>query len=172
MKNIELTKILVTHDGSECASAIIPYVKSLGKTLRAKIILLRVIGPFIPEFGYGGTPDIGPLISSITYGITSSELAKEVKKTATKELETIKKELDKAGLKDIKVIVLEGYAPDIIQYIAKKEKISLIMMATHGMTGLRKTLLGSVTEQTINSSTCPVMTIRPIKDHKRKVLEK
>ncbi len=168
MKKIQFKRILVTHDGSDCASAILPYVTSLENTLNAEIILLRVIGPFITDYGLSGMIDIGPLASSMSYGIHADELAREVKKVSLKEMDIIKNNLIKSGAKKVKTIVLEGYAPEVIQYIIKKEKIDLIMMSTHGRTGLRKALLGSIAEQTIHSSSCPVFTVRPKEIPKKK----
>lgn len=163
MKRIEFKKILVTHDGSKCASAILPHVVSLGGTLNAQVILLRVIEPLVPDFGLASMSDIGPLTSSISYGVEIADLTKEVKKAATKELENVERELSKMGLKKVRHILLEGYAPEIIQYVVKKEKIDMIMMSTHGRTGLRKILLGSVAEQIIHTAPCPVFTVHPNK---------
>ena len=167
MRNVKYHKILVTHDGSECASAILPHVKSLSSFLKSKILLLRVIDPYVWGVDVSGVPDIGLFASAVT-PLSVTQLANETKKAAKKELEEVKKELENMGVRKIEARVIDGYAPEIIQYIIKKEKIDLIMMATHGRTGLKKVLIGSVTEQIIHSATCPVYTVKPSRARLRK----
>ena len=167
MRNIKYHKILVTHDGSECASAILPHVKSLSSVLKSNILLLRVIDPYVWGVDVSGVPDIGLFASAVT-PLSVRQLANETKKAAKKELEEVKKELENMGVRKIETRVVEGYAPEVIQYIVKKEKIDLVMMSTHGRTGLKKVLIGSVTEQIIHSSTCPVYTVKPFKVRAKK----
>lgn len=60
-----------------------------------------------------------------------------------------------------------GSPPSEIVRLAAAEKFDLIVMGTHGRTGLKHVLLGSVTEQVVRTSPCPVLTIRsaPVAEH-------
>lgn len=62
---------------------------------------------------------------------------------------------------DVKQIVSSGVVADEILAVAHKEKVSLIVIATHGHTGWRHLVFGSVTEKIMRQATCPVLTIRP-----------
>jgi nucleotide-binding universal stress UspA family protein len=57
--------------------------------------------------------------------------------------------------------VLQGHAAKQIIGLARTEDIDLIVMGTHGFTNLEKMILGSVTEEVVRSSPCPVLTVRP-----------
>jgi nucleotide-binding universal stress UspA family protein len=52
---------------------------------------------------------------------------------------------------------------------AEKENVDLIVMSTHGRTGLRHVLIGSVTERVVREARCPVLSIRPAEAAKAKV---
>ena len=161
MKTIDFKKILLPHDGSECASMILPHAASLAKTLHAEIVLLHVTTPYIHEFSFSGLYDIGTPTSSGAYSQFLQDMTKKIREAATKDLEKVKQELITKGVKKVTSKVLEGYPPEIILYTAQHEKIDLIMMSTHGRTGLKKVLIGSVAEQIIHQATCPVFTVHP-----------
>jgi nucleotide-binding universal stress UspA family protein len=64
--------------------------------------------------------------------------------------------------KDVKVRTLVGHGPaaDEIVLIAKKENADLIVISTHGSTGLERLVFGSVAEKVVRLSECPVLTVR------------
>ncbi len=161
MKTINFKKILLPHDGSECASIILPHAASIAKSSHAEIILLHVTTPYVHEFSYSGLYDIGTPSSSDTYHQFLQDMTKRIKESAIADLKKVKEELLSAGVKKITTKVVEGYPPEIILYIAQREKIDLIMMSTHGRTGLKKVLIGSVAEQIIHQAACPVFTVHP-----------
>jgi len=57
--------------------------------------------------------------------------------------------------------IVEGRAADQIAKIADQEKADLIVIATHGESGIQNFIFGSVTERTVRIARCPVLTIRP-----------
>jgi nucleotide-binding universal stress UspA family protein len=57
-------------------------------------------------------------------------------------------------------VVVEGYAAEEIAAVAEQRGVELIVMGTHGRTGMRKVLLGSVAERVIAIAPCPVLTVR------------
>ena len=71
-----------------------------------------------------------------------------------------KKVLSAVGI-DVRKVVRTGVAfVEIIDY-AKTEGIDLIVMGTHGRSGIEHILIGNVAEKVVRKSPCPVMTIRP-----------
>jgi nucleotide-binding universal stress UspA family protein len=57
-------------------------------------------------------------------------------------------------------LLLDGAPHDQIPRAARRNRADLIVIGTHGRTGLSKVLLGSVAERVIRSATCPVLTVR------------
>ena len=60
----------------------------------------------------------------------------------------------------LSVRVEAGEPSDLILQVAKEGRVDLIVMGTHGRTGLSRLLIGSVAEAVLRRSTCPVLTIR------------
>jgi nucleotide-binding universal stress UspA family protein len=65
-----------------------------------------------------------------------------------------------AGRTVIPAVVEGSPKTEIIQY-ARKRNIDLIVIATHGRTGLAHVLIGSVAETVVRTAPCPVLTVRP-----------
>jgi len=137
-------KILVPLDGSEVAECVLPHVKALADgNERVSIIFLYAVAPL----------DI-PLIN-IRY---RNKILTDAKKAATSYL---KKILESSGLSDLaesKVIV--GKAADSIVDFAIKNKMDLIVMATHGLSGVSRWLYGSVADKVVHESPTPVWLIK------------
>ena len=71
----------------------------------------------------------------------------------------------------LKILIPVGTPTSIVE-TAKKLKVDLIIMATHGRTGLTHLLMGSVTEHVVRSATCPVLTLRAGKVARRKTAKR
>ena len=67
----------------------------------------------------------------------------------------------------VKGLVVVGNPFEDIVRAAKRQRADLLVMGTHGRTGLRKALLGSVAERVLRTSICPVMTVRGAKGQER-----
>lgn len=140
-------KILVPLDGSELAELALPYAEELAEKLDSELILINVRTP-------GEDPN-NP--EHRTY------LSKMV---ATVE-EDIKKSTDLSPGQKIKVDsaiigrhgILVHAAEEIVDY-AETENTSLIVMVTHGRTGIKRWALGSTAEKVIRAAKCPVLVIR------------
>ena len=57
-------------------------------------------------------------------------------------------------------VLVDGWPPDQISEVARERGAGLIVMGTHGRTGMRKLLIGSVAERVIALAPCPVLTVR------------
>jgi nucleotide-binding universal stress UspA family protein len=60
---------------------------------------------------------------------------------------------------NVRKIVLEGNAAEQIVDLARSEKADIIVTATHGLTGWRKFIFGSVAEKVVRLAGCPVLTV-------------
>lgn len=158
MKKIIYKRILMTHDGSKLASKAIPHALSLSEYLNTDLVLLRVIESVDQELTTIDPMGMTPPIPA--FGNNALKIVQADKGKAKKELEKIKVELNDLGTRKVETVILEGYPPyEIINYV-KNKKIDLIIMSTHGRSGLGRIMLGSVTDYIVRHSPCPVLVIR------------
>ncbi len=148
--------ILVTTDLSEASEAAFDYAKEQLKLMgkdKSKITLLKVIASLPPasiKFEYGlALPD-------------KKGMLEKVYKHASEQIQEIA-EKQFAGLPVETTVVKPKKAvyQEIINF-AEKNNVSLIVMSTHGRTGAKHFLLGSVAERVVRRSPCPVMIV-PVK---------
>ena len=82
----------------------------------------------------------------------------------TVDLEPLRKRLQQLRPEDQKVLVehllVQGGAAEEILQVAQERKCDLIVMGTHGRTGLGRLLMGSVAEQVVRKASCPVLTVK------------
>ena len=141
-------RILVPLDGSELAEAALAKANELATQNNAELYLLRV---FEPEQALAA-----PVSAFDTYHLVVS--VKEVKERASAYLEEIK-----AIYQDLAVtpLVVEsiGNVGKMIASQATEHDIDLIIMTSHGYTGFRRFVMGSVTTETLKQAECPVLVI-------------
>ncbi len=134
-------RILVPLDGSECAENILPKVEKLATELKARICLLRV--------AYAHTfPGVDP---------TDAEV--KVVREAEGYVGKIQERLKAEGF-DVDWHVRYGdEAEEILDHIGQKE-VDLVAMSTHGRSGVKRFLLGSVAEKVLRHSPKPIFLVR------------
>jgi nucleotide-binding universal stress UspA family protein len=88
------------------------------------------------------------------------------RKDAERELSMLSAEATRAGVKNRFGVEL-GRAPDQILKVATEEEVSLIVVATAGRGGARRTMFGSVADDLVRRAPCPVLTAGPIRQGKR-----
>ena len=136
-----IKRILVPVDLSEASVDALDYAIDFAKTSKAEIIILFVIEPLY----HAG--DLGLLLE-------------EQHRIGRSELTQLERRVTKARLK-CSTRVQRGTPYIEIVAIAKKLKVDLILMGTHGRTGLSHLVLGSVTDRVVRLASCPVLTVRP-----------
>jgi universal stress protein A len=144
---LPLKKILCPTDFSEPSHKGIEAAVEMAKTFQAELILITVITP-VPPAGAPGMPT----------GFMAEEYYKEMQEHSGKALEEIKMEKSREAVK-MKSVVALGNAADEILKRAESEKVDLIVTATHGWTGWRRLIFGSVAEKIVRLAKCPVLTI-------------
>lgn len=139
---VQLRNILIPTDFSDYASVAIEYGSTLADAFAAKVHLIHVL-----ETHLSAVPVFGG-------GLAVSSNVSESKSTAQKMLAEL------AEGRDMTLCTLDG-PPflEILRY-AEQHDIDMIVMGTHGRSGLEHVLLGSVAERIVRKSACPVLTIR------------
>jgi nucleotide-binding universal stress UspA family protein len=152
-------KILIPLDGSELAECALSHVKNL-KLVEdgsgAEVTLLNVI-----IWDYNPHPEDAKDGASIDIEAHRKNIRKKLLNDSGKYLADAKSRL---GYEDIKVktVSLDGIrAADTISDYAKNNGIDLLIIATHGYTGLKKMMLGSVALELLHDAHMPVLLIRP-----------
>ena len=133
-------KILVPLDGSDAAEAILPFAQEVAATCGAELLLVTVV------------QQVGVWDATLTLQVMEKEdhvageyLAEQIAKTGGKA----------------KSSVLQGDAAEAILSAADNEKADLIAISTHGRSGLRRFLFGSVATKLLEAAKVPVLFLRP-----------
>jgi nucleotide-binding universal stress UspA family protein len=147
---IEFKRILVPLDGSPLAEKSLPAAVALAQKFGSQIIVLRVLDIPVPT-----PPTSHP---EVTIGWVR-EARQHAHEEAESYLETVQGELDQQGVKTR--ILLRDTAPaeDILD-VAGAEDIDLIIISSHGRSGLARWTFGSVADKVARHSPCPVLLIR------------
>jgi len=140
-----MQRILIPIDFSDTSMAAAEYGCELAARLGASVTLLNVFSA-----GIVAMPDA-------VYSPTEAELD-AMSHAARAHLQSLAAKLERERL-SIECVALEGLASDAICAFAAREHADLIVMGTHGRSGLSHLLLGSVAEHVLRHASCPVLTI-------------
>lgn len=149
-KPINLKKILVPVDFSKCSQKAVTYAVAFARQFKASITLLYVLQPYLLPGDYAG-------------GVDYALMEKEIETNSKRELQTM---LEKLIAKDVpaKARLELGRPVDQICRVAKDQNFDLIVISTHGHTGLKHVVLGSTAENVVRHAPCPVLTVR-VEEH-------
>jgi len=145
-----LKSIVVPLDGSELAESVLPTVAELAKTLKLEVVLFRAYS--IPYSVYSSAEGY--------YAVDYEELLKAMREEAVDYLEKKTEAVKKLGIDKVSCVAKEGFAADEIISLSRKPPDNLIAMCTHGRSGVKRWVLGSVTETVVRHSADPVLVIR------------
>ncbi len=139
--------ILVPMDFSKHSQSALIEGQNIAKSFNADLILLHVVEDPIPPAYYLSANDK-----------TLKDLFKTTAKHSRNKLLDISKELDIK--QNFKIEVIKGHVASSITKYASDNKVDLIVMGSHGYSGLTHFLLGSTTEKVVRSAACPILTIK------------
>ncbi len=144
----QYSKILYATDYSKASARALDEAIALAKQNAAELLVLHVIDPVPP---YVAGDDIG-----------GAELYMKLEETTKQDAETSMNKLMEK-LRKLKVnaksLLLRGTAPEQIVKTAKSRRANLIVIGTHGRTGLSKLLMGSVANKVVSTAHCPVLSV-------------
>ncbi|MBW2285965.1 MAG: universal stress protein [Deltaproteobacteria bacterium] len=138
-------RILVAVDGSDYSKMALDQAISLGATCNSTIFVVSVIDL------YPGQLAVAPSLEE--------KLAAEVRQ----HLEEAKAKVDAADIPCETIVHIGGQPHEAIIQEAKQKDIDLIVMGTHGRTGLARVLMGSVAQKVIGHAPCPVLVVPTLK---------
>jgi len=143
---INLKTILVPSDFSECSDAALRYGVELARKFGATLHVLHVIqDPATQPWAAEG------------FGVPMLDVVDQWQKDARERLaESIPPE-DRA--RAVVTCAIASPYPEILRY-ASEHEIDLIVMGTHGRSGVTHMLLGSIAEKIVRRAPCPVLTVR------------
>jgi nucleotide-binding universal stress UspA family protein len=145
------SKILVPTDFSEDSKLALSYAIELAQKFSAEIIVVHVDQPLAPV-----------MVSELNPGLdvgTMNRIAEEQRLLALRELDQTSARLRESGVKSRGLMRVGAPFLEIL-HAAQTENVDLIVMGTHGRTGLAHVLIGSVAERVVNKAPCPVLTVR------------
>jgi nucleotide-binding universal stress UspA family protein len=139
----DVENVLVPTDGSDGARAAARPAGAIAMANDATVHALSVVD-----------------IRSMGVDVRSDLILDELQTVAESAVGTIEADLTEAGVQSIRTHIVEGIPYREIQSYVDDHDIDLVVMGTHGRTGLERYLLGSVTEKVLRTSPVPVMTVR------------
>jgi nucleotide-binding universal stress UspA family protein len=144
---MQIKTILFPTDFSQGARAAMDHAVSLAGDYKARLVLLYVI------------QDISIAEWYIPSSLSVTDLVEDMQKSAWKEMDKWAAEVS-AKVKEVEKMVVRGVPFVEIIRTAKEKNADLIVIGTHGRTGIDHMLFGSTAEKVVRKSPCPVLTVR------------
>ena len=141
-------RILWPTDFSPLAKAALPHAVGLASAAGAELVLLHVL----PSLAAYTAPELA--------GALSVSLQRQSRVAAQRQLHRLETQVKGPNFRTHTVLT-EGVPFDQIVRAAKRLRCDLIVLATHGRTGLVHAIMGSVAENVLRRAPCPVLTARP-----------
>jgi universal stress protein A len=144
---LRIKRILAPTDFSDYSKKALHYAVRFAEQFGATLTVLHVVEPVIPTTdGFGAFQ-----VPAIDVGVLQKNAAASLASLVGDEVDE---------LVPVKTLVRCGPPSQEIVSVAKDEDIDLIIIATHGYTGLKHLLLGSTAERVVRHAPCPVLTVR------------
>jgi glycine betaine transporter len=139
--------ILVPHDFSDTAQGALAYAIALAKKLGARLTIVHAFE--VPAYGYAE-------------GIAlTAEIIEGIQRSCEEGLRSVADKASQSGLQ-VEAVLRQGPAWSEVDRVAREMAVDLVVMGTHGRTGLSRALLGSVAEKVLRTAPCPVLTVRSL----------
>lgn len=152
-------KIMLTNDGSEVAALAIPHVVTVAKGAGAPVVVVQVVDSVAQLISR-----MTPMIEPVPSGEMTVDLAEDIERSqqaaAEENLGKVKSYLESQGISNVSTHVASGVAGDAIIEAANELGCDLIVMATHGRSGIGRVLLGSVADHVVRNAKQAVLLVR------------
>jgi nucleotide-binding universal stress UspA family protein len=143
-----IRRVMHASDFSPASRAAFAEAVEMAETNRAELVVVHVLTPVMPVAGEGMIPPQ-----------TWEDIERSARASAQKSLGALLAKAKKAGVR-ARGVLLDGVPHEAIVRAVKSQRPNVLVMGTHGRTGLAKFLLGSVTSRVVALSPCPVLTVR------------
>ena len=144
-------RILVATDGSTLSKKAVTSAISLAALSGAELVAVKITPRYPQSYFEGSLP------------LSQTEVTKIEKQwadSAQTQLDAIAKAAKGKGVNAKTVVVKADIVSDALIATAKKQKVDLIVMASHGRRGIKRLLLGSETQQVLTHASIPVLVLR------------
>lgn len=148
--SLQLRKVLLPTDFSGCANYAMSYAASIARATGATIICVHVVEPIVPAVGYTGLAEPMPI----------ADISEQLEDSAERELPQLAECEEFNGL-DVEEVIVHGDAAAEIVRVAAEQEVDLIVVSSHGRTGLGRILFGSTAEAVVRHASCPVLVVKP-----------
>jgi nucleotide-binding universal stress UspA family protein len=153
---VSFDAIIVPLDGSTLGETALEPAIELARSMQMEIVLVRVYE--LPATAYYRGEDFPSAAQAFVPSY--AELVAAMSREAREYIESKVNELRGRGLEKVRGQVMEGKAAEEIIKLARSTKGSMIAMCTHGRSGLKRWVLGSVTEKVVHHAGSPVLVVR------------
>ena len=150
-------RIVVPIDFSPDSLNALAYARDVAARFRAELLILHVVD----QTYLASTPELS--LANPAFG----KLLEEQWRIANTQTERLGADLKKQGQR-VRTVVKRGTPAHVIIDTAKRSAADLIVMATHGRTGLAHMLIGSVAERVVRGAHCAVLTVRRAATRRRR----
>jgi nucleotide-binding universal stress UspA family protein len=137
------TDILVPTDGSAGAEAAIDPAVDVARVYGARVHALAAVDPM-----------------AVGVDVRSDAILDALEESAQSAVETVEQRATDASVSTVEPTIRHGTPYRAIRAYVEEQDIDLVVMGTHGRSGIERYLLGSVAEKTVRTSPVPVMTVR------------
>jgi nucleotide-binding universal stress UspA family protein len=159
-------KILISVDESPSSEDLFTQAVTIAQKFNAELILLHVLSPLTDIYPIGVPMYPGMDASmDINYGafaVDTKMYAEMKEKDDHKSHQFLDLLAKKAGDVPVKCLLETGDPGDVICQVARENQADLVIVGTHGLTGVKELLLGSVSNYVVHHSPCAVLTL-PVK---------
>ena len=143
-----MRRILFASDFSKASGKAFTTAVTMAKANRATLTILHVIVPFVPI-----VPE--QYINTVTW----EQIDRQARRWSQRQLVKLVDRAKKAGIRAVGLL-LEGDPAQQIVRAARSKRADLLVVGTHGRTGLTKLFVGSVAARVVATASCPVATVR------------
>lgn len=151
-------RVMVPLDGSKLAECVLPHVESVVKGCNSpEVVFVRVVEPALEP--YGPTTDGASIISEKDAEAIRSKRDSQQKTEAEEYLDSLTGRL-KYENAVVRSVIISGKPADSLADYARENDVDLIIMSTHGRSGISRWVWGSTADRVLRSSCVPVMMIR------------
>lgn len=147
---MQLRTLLLPTDFSGCGNFALPYAAAIARAAKAKIICIYVVEPIVPAVGYTGLAE----------PMAIADISDQLEDSAERELPQVMQCDELHGL-DVEEVIAHGDAAAEIVRIAAERNVDLIVISSHGRTGLGRMIFGSTAEAVVRHAGCPVLVVKP-----------
>jgi nucleotide-binding universal stress UspA family protein len=150
-EDIAFKRIMVPLDGSELAKQALPFATELAIGAGAELTLIQAVAPTIEAFP--GRAARGRPIPQL------HEVLMAMRAQASQELAALAGDLGRQEM-PVSTLVVNGHAAEVIVDQADQHDMNLIVMATHGYSGIKRWALGSVADKVLHAAMTPLVVVR------------